>query len=201
MPSPRAARDDPGNRGPALAPGTTFLTTVSGADGPRAPVPDPPFDDTAPLLGITVEPYPADGPEAVRPFLHLDLTGRPEAAALVRGERRPGSTLRKALNLFVHSTGNAYVGLTLVEEPPAATDTGEATPPPRTLKLALDPVAHAAALTAAARTGGLVLAHQWASSAGEERRALLPMAVDSALLGRIVEAALTHPRSVPVTIT
>ncbi|MFG3353331.1 hypothetical protein [Streptomyces sp. NPDC048001] len=176
--------------------------TVSAADGPRSPVPDPPFGDTAPLLAVTLEPMPGGGEERL-PFLHVDLAGRPGAAAVARGMRRTGTVLDTAVTLFVHSSGNGYVGITVTEEAPSADARPDAEDGPgqRVLRVAVDPARHAAGLSAAVRSGLLVLVHHWTSAGGESRRSLLKVAVHRGTLERIVRAALTHPRSVRVGLS
>ncbi|MFE7384730.1 hypothetical protein ACFU9F_30720 [Streptomyces zhihengii] len=186
---------DGGRGGPPRDP---FEVTVTAADGPRSPVPDPPFHDAAPLVAVTLETMPdADSGQAPLPFLYLDLDGLPGSAAIVRGDRMPGTALEKALTLFVHSSGNGYVGITVTER---STEPAASGPAPRVLRVAVDPVRHAAGLAAAVRGGRLVVAHLRTSPTGERRRSLLPVDVDGRLLGRIVHAALTHPRRVRVGV-
>ncbi|MER6235712.1 hypothetical protein ABT185_06475 [Streptomyces clavifer] len=177
-----------------------FDVTVTSADGPRSRVPDPPFHDAAPLLAVTLEAMPGGDGQARLPFLYVDLDRRPGAAAVVRGDRRPGTALDKTLTLFVHSSGNGYVGITVTEKdasPPVGPGPGPGFSP-RVLRVAVDPVRHAAGLAVAVRAGRLVMAHHWTSAAGDRRRSLLPVAVDRGMLQRIVRAALTHPRRVRV---
>ncbi|MFI8437927.1 hypothetical protein ACIGJO_30125 [Streptomyces sp. NPDC079020] len=175
-----------------------FEVTVTAADGPRSPVPDPPFRDAAPLLGVTLEAMPGGDGQVRLPFLYVDLDGLPGAAAVVRGDRGPVTALNTTLTLFVHSSGNGYVGLTATEK-----DVSPAVGPgpgsvPRVLRVAVDPVRHAAGLAAAVRGGRLVMAHRWTSAVGDRHRSLLPVDVDRGMLERIVRAALTHPRRVRV---
>ncbi|MFC8393052.1 hypothetical protein [Streptomyces sp. NPDC057238] len=181
-------------------PHESFTVTVTAADGPRAQVPDPPFDDSTPLLAVTLETMPGGGGQACLPFLHLDLAGRPGAETVVRGLRRAETVLDKALSLFVHSSGNGYVGITVTERTPSAgaEPDEESGPGQRVLRVAVDPVLHAVGLAAAVRSGRLVMVHHWSSAEGVRRRALLPVDVDREMLERIVRAALTHPRSVQV---
>jgi hypothetical protein len=176
--------------------------TVTSADGPRSTVPDPPFRDAAPLLAVTLESMPGgDDGQARLPFLYVDLDGWPGAAAVVRGDRRPGTVLEKALTLFVHSSGNGYVGITVTEHDGYAVGPGGCSGSvPRVLRVAVDPVRHAAGLEAAVRCGRLVMAHHWASAAGDRHRSLLPVEVDRGTLERVVRAALTHPRRVHVAL-
>lgn len=183
---------DGGRGGPPRDP---FEVTVTAADGPRSPVPDPPFHDAAPLVAVTLETLPdaVGGPEL--PFLYLDLDGLPGSAAIVRGDRMPGTALEKALTLFVHSSGNGYVGVTVTER---ATEAAASATVPRVLRVAVDPVRHAAGLAAAVRGGGLVLAHLRNAQGGGRHRSLLQVDVDGRLLARMVHAALTHPRRVRV---
>ncbi|MEU6160201.1 hypothetical protein [Streptomyces sp. NPDC047130] len=179
-----------------------FEATVTSADGPRSSVPDPPFHDAAPLLAVTLEAMPDGDGQARLPFLYVDLDGLPGAAAVVRGDRGPGTVLEKALTLFVHSSGNGYVGITVTEHDPspAAGPGGGPGSVPRVLRVAVDPVRHAEGLAAAVRCGRLVLAHQRETAAGERHRSLLQVGVDRGLLERVVRAALTHPRRVHVAL-
>ncbi|NYV73671.1 hypothetical protein [Streptomyces sp. UH6] len=176
--------------------------TVTSADGPRSTVPDPPFHDAAPLLAVTLEAMPGGDGRARLPFLYVDLDGLPEAAAVVRGDRRPGTVLEKAVTLFVHSSGNGYVGVTVTEHDvaPAAGPGVCSGSGPRVLRVAVDPVRHAAGLAAAVRGGRLVMAHHWVSAVGDRHRSLLPVDVDRRMLERVVRAALTHPRRVRVAL-
>jgi hypothetical protein len=187
----------PDAHAPADLFGGPFLVTVSSADGPRAQVPDPPFTDAVPVLCVTLEAMPGNPEWGAFPFLHLDLDGNQDAAALVRGERRPGSVLTDGLGLFVHATGNGYVGLEIAETPadlpPDREDPGR-----RMIRVSIDPAAHAAGLAAAARTGRYCLVHQWQVADGTWRRALLPRTVPREVLEPLVQAALTHPRSIPL---
>ncbi|MGW0604960.1 hypothetical protein [Streptomyces sp. NPDC002640] len=179
-----------------------FEATVTSADGPRSAVPDPPFHDTAPLLAVTLETMPGGDGQARMPFLYVDLDGLPGAAAVVRGDRRPGTVLEKALTLFIHSSGNGYVGITVTEHgpSPAVGPGGSPDSAPRVLRVAVDPVRHAAGLAAAVRCGRLVMAHHWETAVGDRHRSLLPVGVDRGLLERVVLAALTHPRRVHVAL-
>ncbi|MEU3556276.1 hypothetical protein [Streptomyces fragilis] len=176
--------------------------TVTSADGPRSAVPDPPFHDAAPLLAVTLESMPGGDGQALLPFLYVDLDGLPGAAAVVRGDRGPGTVLEKTLTLFVHSSGNGYVGITVTqrEVSPAAGPGPGPGSAPRVLRVAVDPVRHAEGLAAAVRGGRLVMAHHWASAAGDRHRSLLPVDVDRGTLERVVRAALTHPRRVRVAL-
>ena len=189
----------PDPHAPADLFGGPFLVTVSSADGPRAQVPDPPFTDAAPVLCVTLEAMPGNPAWGVFPFLHLDLDGNRDAAALVRGERRPGCVLTDGLGLFVHATGNGYVGLEIVETladlPPGREDPGR-----RMIRVFIDPVVHAAGLAAAARTGRYCLVHEWQAADGTRRRALLPRPVTRETLEPLVRDALTHPRSIPLEL-
>ncbi|QNP65437.1 hypothetical protein [Streptomyces genisteinicus] len=184
---------DDGRGGPPRDP---FEVTVTAADGPRAPVPDPPFHDAAPLVAVTLETLPdGDRAQPPLPFLYLGLDGLPGAAAILRGDRLPGTSLEKALTLFVHSSGNGYVGITVAEHTTPSASSG---PGPRALRVAVDPVRYADGLAAAARGGRLVLAHLRTSTEGARHRALLTVDVDAGMLDRIIRAALTHPRRVRV---
>lgn len=143
---------------------------------------------------------PGASGSAVMPFLHLEVDTGSDGAALLRGQRRRGSVLTDNLAVYVHPTGNGYVGLEIVETVPDA-PAEDPEGGPRILRVSIDPAAHAKGLAAVIRTGRLCLAYRWHDDEGRQQRSLLPRPIEADALAPIIQAALTHPRSVPHTIT
>lgn len=179
-----------------------FAVTIATAHGPRARVVEPAFPDTVPVLAVTVEAMPGDAANVRMPFFYLDLEGRPAAADIVRGRRREGSMLSNRISLLVHETGNGYVGLEVIERDERADEpAGHSARDTRSLRLAIDPSAHAAELAAAVAAGRLCLVERWIAENGDHHRSLLPRTVNGDALERITQDALTHPRTVMVSAT